>query len=140
MPVTSSISTRSPQKVDFTSRYNKHIRLNIDEIEEFFKLPPEGFAVDPIQWWAGHRAQFPNLSCLARDVLYSWCVSITRLQILFWCVSQASAVAVERIFSGARDTISLWRASLKPETIRTLMLVKQRLRLAREAIQDILDD
>ena len=83
MPVTSSISTCSPQKVDFTSRYNKHIRLNIDEIEEFFKLPPEGFAVDPIQWWAGRRAQFPNLSCLARDVLYSWCVSITHLQILF---------------------------------------------------------
>ena len=140
MPVTSSISTCSPQKVDFTSRYNKHIRLNIDEIEEFFKLPPEGFAVDPIQWWAGRRAQFPNLSCLARDVLYSWCVSITHLQILFWCVSQGSAVAVERIFSGARDTISLRRASLKPETIRTLMLVKQQLRLAREVIQDILGD
>ena len=43
--------------------------------------------------------------------------------------SLGSAVAVERIFSGGRDTISLRRASLKPETIRTLMLVKQRLRL-----------
>jgi hypothetical protein len=62
---TSSISTCSPQKVDFTSRYNKHICLNIDEIEEFFKLPPEGFAVDPIWRWAGRCAQFPNLSCLA---------------------------------------------------------------------------
>jgi hypothetical protein len=74
MPVTaqsstSSISTHSPQKVDFTSRYNKRIRLNIDEIEEFFKLPPEGFAVDPIRWWVGRRAQFPNLSSLARDIL-----------------------------------------------------------------------
>ena len=48
-----------------------------------------------------------------------------------------SAVAVERIFSGERDTISLRRASLKPDTIRTLMLVKQHLRLARQAIQDI---
>ena len=47
-----------------------------------------------------------------------------------------SAVAVERIFSGGRDTISLRRASLKPDTIRTLMLVKQHLRLARQAIQD----
>ena len=54
--------------------------------------------------------------------------------------SKGSAVAVERIFSGARDTISLRRASLKPETIRTLMLVKQRLRLARGAIHDILVD
>jgi len=74
MPVTaqssmSSISARSPQKIDFTSRYNKRTRLDIDEIDEFFKLPPESFSVDPIQWWAGRRAQFPNLSRLARDIL-----------------------------------------------------------------------
>jgi len=65
----SSISAHSPQKVDFTSHYNKRTHLNIDEISEFFKLPPESFAVDPIQWWAGRRAQFPNLSHLARDIL-----------------------------------------------------------------------
>ena len=41
-----------------------------------------------------------------------------------------SAVAVERIFSGGHDTISLRRASFKPETIRMLMLVKRRLILA----------
>ena len=29
------------------------MRLNIDKIDEFFKLLPESFAVDPIQWWAG---------------------------------------------------------------------------------------
>ena len=51
--------------------------------------------------------------------------------------SLGSAVAVKRIFSGGRDTISLRRASLKPETIRTLMSVKQRLRLTREAVKDI---
>ena len=45
------------------------MRLNIDEIDEFFKLPPESFTVDPIHWWAGRRAQFPNLSRLARDIL-----------------------------------------------------------------------
>ena len=44
-----------------------------------------------------------------------------------------SAVAVERIFSGGRDTISMRRASLHSDTIRTLMLVKHRLRLARVA-------
>jgi hypothetical protein len=42
-----------------------------------------------------------------------------------------SAVAVERIFSGGRDTNSLRRASLQPETIRTLMLVKQHLKSHR---------
>jgi len=45
--------------------------------------------------------------------------------------SPGSAVAVERIFSGGWDTISLQRASLQPETIRTLMLVKQQVRLSR---------
>lgn len=48
-----------------------------------------------------------------------------------------SAVAVEHIFSGGRDTISLRRASLKANTIKTLMLVKQHLRLAHTAIRDI---
>ncbi|KAJ7348520.1 hypothetical protein DFH08DRAFT_698518, partial [Mycena albidolilacea] len=51
-----------------------------------------------------------------------------------------SAVAVERIFSGGRDTISLQYASLKPDTIRTLMIVKQRLRLVLNAVQEILGD
>jgi hypothetical protein len=37
--------------------------LDIDELEEFFKLLPEDFDnCDPIQWWAGRRTQFPNLS------------------------------------------------------------------------------
>ena len=51
-----------------------------------------------------------------------------------------SAVAVERIFSGGRDTIGLRRASLKADTIRTLMFVKARLRMARVAIIEILGD
>jgi hypothetical protein len=51
--------------VNFTSCYNKRMCLNIDKIDEFFKLPPESFAVDPIHWWAGHHAQFLNLSHLA---------------------------------------------------------------------------
>ena len=88
----------------------------------------------------GRRAQFPNLSRLVRDIL-----SIPGVFLLFALkyssdVSKGSTVAVEHIFSGARDTISLRRASLKPETILTLMLVKQRLRLARGAIRDIIGD
>jgi predicted PurR-regulated permease PerM len=46
-------------------------------------------------------------------------------------LSTGSAVAVERVFSGGRDTISLRRASLRPETIKVLMLVKKKLHLAR---------
>jgi len=46
-------------------------------------------------------------------------------------------IEVERIFSGGRDTISLRRASLQPETIRILMLVKRKLILAREDSEEI---
>jgi hypothetical protein len=53
-------------------------------------------------------------------------------EVLTWS-KLGSAVAVERIFSGGRDTISLRRASLIPGTIQVLMLVKQRLWLARVA-------
>jgi len=41
-----------------------------------------------------------------------------------------SPVAVERVFSGGRDTISLRCASIKPQMIRILMLIKQKLQLA----------
>jgi hypothetical protein len=43
--------------------------MDVDELEEFWKLPQEDFKnCDPIQWWAGRRAQFPNLSQYARDI------------------------------------------------------------------------
>lgn len=51
-------------------------------------------------------------------------------------ISRGSAVAAEHIVSGAHCLV----ATCKPETIRTLMLVKKRLRFVREAIQDILGD
>jgi hypothetical protein len=44
-------------------------------------------------------------------------------------------VAVKQIFSGGRDAIGLRRASLKAETIQTLIFVKGRLRIAREALR-----
>lgn len=49
-----------------------------------------------------------------------------------------SSVAVERIFSGGRDTISLRRASLSAETIQALMFTKNRLILARNAIDQMM--
>ena len=39
-------------------------------------------------------------------------------------------MAVEHVFSGGRDTISLRHASLKPSTIQRLMLIKHKLLLA----------
>jgi len=48
-------------------------------------------------------------------------------------VFAGSAVAVERIFSGGHDTISLRRASIQPEMVRTLMLVKHCLQLKKNS-------
>jgi hypothetical protein len=52
----------------------------------------------------------------------------------FWCplpniIVSGSAVAVEHVFSGGHNTISLQCASLWPETIKVLMLVKKKLHL-----------
>jgi hypothetical protein len=62
------------------------------------------------------------------------------MQFISDLMPSGSAVAIERIFSGGCDTISLRRASLKPETIQILMLVKQRLHLARNAADKALGD
>jgi hypothetical protein len=127
------VTAGSPQK-SFTARYRRKEKTSVNELEEYFKLPPEDFnACNPIHWWIGRRAQFPNLFCMARDIL---CIPgesslVSLIQVTFSNIFPGSAVAVERIFSGGRDTISLRRASLHADTIRILMLVKKRLHLAR---------
>ena len=59
----------SPQKVNFTSRYQKRDRIVVNELEEYFKLPREDFETcEPLQWWQGRRSQFPNLYRLICDI------------------------------------------------------------------------
>ncbi|KAJ6482727.1 ergosterol biosynthesis ERG4/ERG24 family-domain-containing protein [Mycena sanguinolenta] len=109
----------SPQKPNFTRRYQQSGRQPVDEIDTFIKLAQEDFEnCDPIAWWYARRFQFPRLYRLARDVL----------------AIPGSAVAVERIFS---DTLSLRRSRLSAETISTLMIVKQPLKLAHTAIDEL---
>ena len=91
----------------------------------------------PIWWWYSNCHQFPNLYHLARDVLaipgrfLSPLSATTLARSWFILFSTGSAVAVERIFSGGRDTISLWHTSLKPDIIWFLMLVKQHIHMHR---------
>jgi hypothetical protein len=47
-------------------------------------------------------------------------------------------MAIEHIFSGDLDTISLRRASFKPDTMRTPMIVKQYPRLASIAVKEMI--
>ena len=65
-----STTSTSPQKVNFTARYKQRPRATVNTLEEFFLLPREDFEIfDPLQWWAGHRSQFTNLSRFAHDLL-----------------------------------------------------------------------
>ena len=67
---TQSTSDESPSQVNFTSRYKKKDATLRDELDEYFKLPREDFdSCEPLKWWVERHAQFPNLYCLARDVL-----------------------------------------------------------------------
>jgi hypothetical protein len=125
----------SPQKLDFTSRYTQRANSGtVDELTEYFRLTsvPENWEIDPLEWWYSRRKQFPRLYLLVRNIL---CIPGTFKRTFHLIYIQiclpGSAVAVERVFSGGRDTISLRRASLHADTIRTLMFVKARLRVAR---------
>lgn len=97
-----------------------------------------------IQFNGGMRAGNSFLISIASPVIFSQSLVRISLHVLclehdpdfFWVIS-GSAVAVERIFSGGRDTISLRRASLKAETISKLMIIKHRLRLAREEAEKL---
>ena len=64
IPATSA----SPQK-KFIARFNRKPRTSTDELLEFWSLPQEDFErCDPLHWWYGRRAQFPNLYRLVRDI------------------------------------------------------------------------
>lgn len=69
-PSSSSVtSSGSPQKINFTSRYQRKDRVSVNELEEYFKLSQEDFdTCEPLHWWRGRRSQFPNLYRLVCDI------------------------------------------------------------------------
>jgi hypothetical protein len=79
----------------------------------------------------GQCAQFPNLFWFVHDLL---CISgawIIQCQLLCFAESSTgSAVAVECVFSGGCNTISLRHASLHSGAIGVLVLVGGKLHLA----------
>ena len=68
-PVQTQPTAGSPQK-SFTARYCRKEKPSVNELKEYFKLPAEDFDMcNPIHWWMGQQAQFPNLFHLAFDLL-----------------------------------------------------------------------
>ena len=67
LSVTTSQLTTSPQRSTLHPVSNNAATWN--ELKDYFKLSQEDFETcDPLKWWAGHVAQFLNLSRFARDL------------------------------------------------------------------------
>jgi hypothetical protein len=53
-PSAPQLSSHLPQKVNFTAQYKQRSCTEINDLEEFWKLPQEDFEnCDTVQWWAG---------------------------------------------------------------------------------------
>ena len=94
----------------FTVRYQCRGPQILNQLEDYFRLSCElDFdGCDPLEWWQSHRKRWPQLYCLACDILaipgvltcHSECSSPD-------LVFPGSAIAIERIFSSGHDIISL---------------------------------
>ena len=87
-----------PQKVNFMAQYKQQSCIDVNGLEEFLKLPQEDFKnCNPIQWWAGQRAQFPGLSWYARDIFSIPGEFLFRVLVLLFnqTLPKGSAIAVK---------------------------------------------
>lgn len=98
----------SPEKVNFTSRYQLKDRIAVDELEEYFKQPREDFdSCKPLKWWLGRRSQFPNMYRLVCDVF-----SIPGMSFCCWpgglCILAATDICAILRLCCSRRTHFLW--------------------------------
>jgi hypothetical protein len=109
-------------KVNFTARYKKRSNTLIDKFKEYLKFLQEDFDIcDPIQWWAGCHAQFPNLFHLVHDILaipgecHMACSKHLYLIIIF-ALFVGSVVVVNRFFLGVgtQSPCGMQASSLRP--------------------------
>ena len=115
----------------------EHVVVN--ELDEYFKLPREDFGLcEPLNWWRGRRSQFPRLYQLVIDIFSipgKACMICIDLYFLTW-FNQGQLLLLRELFLENVTQYLYYvqsRASLIPETVHVLMLVKQRLKLARVA-------
>ncbi|KAJ7939873.1 hypothetical protein B0H13DRAFT_2299917 [Mycena leptocephala] len=105
-----------------------------DELEENIASTTKG----PLRGWEEIRTEVK--AELKKNSKIMPLSRVNQLMLISNFAPLGSAVAVERVFSGGRDTIALRRASLQPSTIRTLMVLRTQLRVARKEVLDVLDE
>jgi zinc finger BED domain-containing protein 1 (E3 SUMO-protein ligase ZBED1) len=79
-----------------------------EEEEEGEEVEEKRECSDPLLWWKEHAARFPLLAQLARRLL----------------AIPATSAPSERLFSASGQLVSLKRASLSPETVEDIMLLR----------------
>lgn len=106
-PLRSSIESRMLQ------RLQPQISPMVSDIDQYFDSPRVNI-IDTVSsdwlctWWRTHKGELPQMAAAARDFL----------------AIPASEVAVERLFSTARDLLGVRRHGMKADTMRILMLIK----------------
>ena len=86
------------------------------EYSSYELLPDADSGIDQLLWWKDHQQQFPLLSYLARVV---------------FAVPAASSKS-EQVFSVAGNIVTLKRASLNPEKVEQLIVIKCIMQLLRQ--------
>jgi len=65
-----NVHPKSSHTSNFTAYYKSIIPDVIDELEEYFKIKCKDFKkCNPLRWWRTQQEDWPNLYCLACDIL-----------------------------------------------------------------------
>jgi hypothetical protein len=96
-----------------------------DDIDRYLDSPRVKYKLKPKQkqaqwvldWWAANRTEYPRMAQSARDYLAIPC----------------SEVDIERLFNLGRDILGIRRFSMSIDTLRTLILLKDALRMRDES-------
>ncbi|CAB5217378.1 unnamed protein product [Rhizophagus irregularis] len=78
------------------------------ELDRYLKADRAQPLTNVLKWWKLHEEEYPHLANMAKDYLGV----------------PATSAPSERIFSSAADVITYDRASLAPETVRSVMCLK----------------
>ncbi|CAB5159974.1 unnamed protein product [Rhizophagus irregularis] len=87
----------------FSRRYERG-----DEITEYLRVEEIGFSECPFNWWSKNENRFPILSKMARKYL----------------AIPATFTPSERLFSDARNLMTVRHTSLSPSTFKHLLFLK----------------
>ena len=100
-------------------QHSQTLQQSKNEFDNYMSLLPPTYAGEPLEWWK-HAKEFPQLACMASDVLRV----------------PATGAGVERQFSLAGRVAKPARATLHPSTIEGTMMFKDHLLRQGKALKE----